>query len=126
MAYDSDQSGALDIWVRPFPGPGAPVRVSSEGGNKRIWSRDGHEILFENGPKMMAARVLAVSPEFRLETPRLLFEGGFVRDETDPNLTYVDVAPDGRLVTVEAIEHGDTASVVVVQHWEQELNRLLP
>ena len=75
---------------------------------------------------MMAARVLSVSPEFRVETPRLLFEGGFVRDETDPNLTYVDMAADGRLLAVEAIEHGDTASVVVVQHWEQELNRLLP
>ena len=72
------------------------------------------------------ARVRSVSPEFRAETPRLLFEGGFMRDETDPNLTFVDVAPDGRLLAVEAIEGGGAASVVLVQHWEQELNRLLP
>jgi hypothetical protein len=102
------------------------VRVSAGGGSKPLWARDGKEIFFQNGPKMMASRVLSSSPEFRVEAPRLLFEGGFVRDDTDPVLTYLDVAPDGRFLAVEPAQSGATASVVVVQHWEQELNRLLP
>ena len=126
LVYGSNQSGVMDIWVRPFPGPGAPVRVSSGGGSKPFWSRDGREIFFQDGPKVMASRVLSSSLQFRVESPRLLFEGGFVRDETDPIMNFLDVAPDGRFLAVESTESAASASLVVVQHWEQELNRLLP
>jgi serine/threonine-protein kinase len=126
LVYASDQNGPSDVWVRPFPGPGAPVRVSSEGGGKPMWSRDGKEIIFPNGPKLMSARVLSVSPEFRVEAPRMLFEGSFLREDADPNLTYLDLASDGRILAAEQASSGGTASMVVMKHWEQEIERLLP
>jgi Tol biopolymer transport system component len=125
LAYASNQSGADEVWVRPYPGPGAPIRVSTGGGLKPLWAHDGSEIFYENGPKLMAARVIAREPDVRIEAPRLLFEGGFVRDGTDPHIRFMDVAPDGRILFVEAPDTTVTASIVVTQSWDEELRRLV-
>jgi hypothetical protein len=47
--HDAEGLGALELWVRSFPGSGVPVRISSNGGRKPMWSRDGRERFFENG-----------------------------------------------------------------------------
>jgi serine/threonine-protein kinase len=46
IAYSSTESGRWEIYVRPFPGPGAAVRVSSTGGEMPVWSRAHHEIIY--------------------------------------------------------------------------------
>jgi serine/threonine-protein kinase len=125
VAYASAQTGNMEIWVRPFPGPGAPVRISAGGGHEPVWSRDGTELYYDNGPRLMAARVVTNSPAFRAESPRPLFEGGFVYDETDPNLRLYDVAPDGRFLMIERAS-ASSATIVVAQHRDEELKRLLP
>ena len=123
MAYASTQTGIPEIWVRPYPGPGVPVRVSSGGGHEPAWSHDGREIFFTNGPKMMSARVtFGASPV--IEAPRLLFEGGFMTDPGDLVLRFYDVAHDGRFFVIER-SPGKTPSIVVVQHWDEELKTRL-
>jgi serine/threonine-protein kinase len=125
LVYGSSQYGQLDVWVRPFPGPGAPVRISPDGGHDPVWSRDGKEIFFTNGPKLFSARVLSVAPVLRIEAPRLVVEG-FVHDDSDPNIRFFDVSRDGRLLMIEPTEAVKDATIVVVQHWDVELSRLLP
>jgi serine/threonine-protein kinase len=56
VAYASTQTGGPEVWIRPYPGPGVPVRVSSGGGHEPTWSHDGREIFYTNGTKMMAQR----------------------------------------------------------------------
>ncbi len=126
VAFSSDQTGRMEIFVRPFPGPGAPIRVSLDGGHDAAWSRAGNEIFYENGGKLMSARVISETPELRFEAPRKLFEGGFAHDDTDPGLRLFDSASDGRLLMIEAASASNPPALVVVQHWAQELNRLLP
>jgi serine/threonine protein kinase len=126
VAYSSNRTGRTEIYVSLFPGPGAPVPVSSDGGHDPVWSRDGKEIFYENGGKLMAARVISETPELRFETPRMLFEGGFAHDDTDPGLRFFDSASDGRLLMIEAAGATNKASIVVVKNWTQELDRLVP
>ncbi len=128
LAYAADVTGAWEVWVRPYPGPGEPVRVSPEGGRKPTWSHDGREIFYENGDRMMSARVLSLASGLGVEVPRVLFEGGFAQEdgEMDLNLRFVDVAPDGRFLVVERTHADATASMVVVENWDDELKRLLP
>lgn len=126
VAYASNQTGTAEVWVRPFPGPGAPVRVSSGGGHDPVWSHDGKELFYDNGPKLMSARVVSQAPDFRVEAPRVLFEGGFVHDETDVIIRFFDVAPDGRFLMIEPNATAEGASIIVAQHWDEELKRLLP
>ncbi len=75
VAYVSDESGSPEIYVRPFPGPGAAVKVSTESGSEPVWSRDGKELLFRIGAgrtKFMSVDV-QTTPALRFSAPRLLF-----------------------------------------------------
>jgi serine/threonine-protein kinase len=122
LAYTGDQSGRAEVWVRPFPGPGAPIRVSSDGGHDAVWSRDGKELLFRSGPRMLSARV-APGLTFRADAPEVLFESGF-----DPTLERVyDVAPDGRFVMFDrSNDDAASATIVVVLNWSNALKARVP
>jgi eukaryotic-like serine/threonine-protein kinase len=123
VVFASDQTGASEVWVRPFPGPGAPVRISPDGGQKPLWSKDGKEILYENAGKLWSTGIAIQQSEVRAQPPRVLLEQGFVHDDTDPNMRYVDVARDGRLLVVEPNQAVSDAAIVVAQHWDADLTR---
>jgi Tol biopolymer transport system component len=95
IAYASNESGALEVYVRPYPDTGRSWQISAGGGDLPVWSRDGREICFASGTKMMAAAVEA-EPTFRVGAPVELFDGGFSIARTRD----FDVAPDGRFIAV--------------------------
>ncbi len=93
MAYCSDESGQLEVYVRPYPGPGGKWQISTNGGRGPCWSRDGHEVFYTLGQKMMVVAV-TTTPTFSPSSPRQLFEFQFenlIGTERD-----YDVSPDGR------------------------------
>ena len=45
LAYTSNESGRMEVNLRPYPGPGAVIQVSTDGGMEPIWSPHGKEIL---------------------------------------------------------------------------------
>ena len=57
VAYLSDESGRQEIYVRPFPGPGGKWQISSEGDTEPMWARNGRELFYRNGDKMMVTAV---------------------------------------------------------------------
>jgi serine/threonine protein kinase len=124
LAYATNETGAFEVWVRPFPGPGAPVRVSASGGRKPLWSRDARELFFENGAQMLSSRIATDASGLRAEPPQVLFEGGFAHDD-NPALRFMDVAPDGRFLVFEPADASASASIVVSVHWDQALRPLL-
>ena len=63
IAYVSNRSGRAEVYARPFPGPGARVPVSVDGGREPIWSRDGTELFFRDGNRMMVAPFIAGAAE---------------------------------------------------------------
>jgi eukaryotic-like serine/threonine-protein kinase len=73
LAYASNTTGSLEVWVQAFRGPENPVRVSSRGGVEPAWARDGRELYYLEGNKLMAAGVDA-GPEFNFTAPAPLFE----------------------------------------------------
>jgi serine/threonine-protein kinase len=125
LAYTSDQSGRTEVWVRPFPGPGKPVQVSSGGGHDAVWSGDGKEVFYRNGLKMLSARVVP-GAVFRVDPPRVLFERGSWAPSTASRM--YDVAPDGRFVMTEnePNDYTNPASIVVILNWSQELKARVP
>ena len=46
IAYQSDDSGRVEIYVQPFPGPGTKVPISTSGGAQMRWSNDGKELFY--------------------------------------------------------------------------------
>ncbi len=105
IAYVSDESGRDEVYVRPFPGPGGKVKVSSEGGTEPVWIRGGKEIVYRAAERMMSVDV-GLGPKLSVGRPRLLF----VTDLTwsareDDHPWEYDVSRDG---TVFVGTRGDT------------------
>jgi len=103
IAYTSDESGREEVYVRPYPGPGAKTQVSTDGGTGALWSRDGKELFFSRDDAMMKVDVLSESP-LAVSPPVKLFEGEFAWGRT---LNY-DIAPDGeRFVMIKPAAGGN-------------------
>ncbi|MBI4476266.1 MAG: hypothetical protein HY654_03780, partial [Acidobacteria bacterium] len=125
LAYESNESGQEEIYVRPFPNVAdGRWQVSSGGGNVPLWARSGRELFYRDGTSLMSVPV-QTTPTFAAGTPRKLFEGyvsGLGR-------TY-DVSRDGqRFLMIKdstAADQTMTApSMVVVLNWFEELKAKL-
>jgi hypothetical protein len=90
-----------------------------------VWSRDGRELFYVNGDKMMVVDI-TTTPAFRAGTPRLLFEGRYV---FPPNgVASYDVASDGqRFLRVQPMHPDPPANQIhVVLNWLEELKQRVP
>ena len=121
LAHVSAVTGEPEIWVRPYPGPGAPVRISPSGGLEPVWSRDGHELYYLEGSKMMAVRI-ETQPELRPQPAEVLFDGDYFHR----NRRSYDVATDGRFLMIQPMITEQDGQIHVVLNWFEELKRLVP
>jgi serine/threonine-protein kinase len=125
LAYISDASGRYEIWVQPYPGPGARSQISTEGGTEPVWSRNGRELFYRSGDKMMAVEIDTRS-SFSAGKPKSLFQGSYL--PAPALLANYDVAPDGRhfLMLKPGGEEQAPTQVNLVLNWFEELKRLVP
>jgi len=116
VAYASNESGRLEVYVRPFPGPGGRWQVSLDGGTEPVWARSGRELFYRNGTKLMVAAI-ALQPTFAVGARRTLFEGNYVND---PVYRSYDVTRDGQaFVMVRSPK--PLGDFVVVLNWFDQL-----
>ena len=107
--------------MTPFP-RGGKVQISTEGGKEPMWSRDGRELFYRNGEKMMAVAISA-GPELSPGKPTLLFEGPYDLKIGSGASNY-DVAEDGRFVMIHT--EARSTHINFVLNWFEELERLVP
>ena len=100
VAYVSDESGANEVYVRAFPGPGRKLQVSPDGGVQPVWSRDGRQLYYRNADKMLSVDV-ATRPVVASGIPHTIFEGRYVGTDTG-NAGY-DVSASGRFLMVQPV-----------------------
>jgi len=116
VASVSNESGRLEVYVRPFPGSGGRWQVSLDGGSEPVWAENGHELFYRNGTKMMVAAI-ALHPTFTVGARRELFEGNYVND---PVYRSYDVTRDGQaFVMVRSPK--PSADFIVVLNWFDQL-----
>ena len=125
IAYASDESGRIEIYVRSYPGPGGKWQISSEGGSEPVWNPKGRELFYRAGNKMMAVDV-TVQPTFSAGKPRTLFEGPYL--PTPRSFPDYDVSPDGQrfLMLKPSEQTSSLTQIVVVQNWFEELKQKVP
>jgi hypothetical protein len=128
LAYQSNESGRDDVYVRPFPNVGAGRwLVSTNGGRAPLWSRSGQELFYVT----LEGAVMSVpvqrgaawqhGPATQVVRPGYFHAGEVYR-------TF-DVSRDGQrfLMIKQNVNAGDVLrSIIVVQNWDQELKRLVP
>jgi serine/threonine-protein kinase len=131
LAYVSNQSGRAEVYVQPYPEPGARQQISVDGGTAPAWSRDGRELFYVTatsiGGQAALTRMMGVpvqlKPAFAAGTPRILFEG---RYGATAQIRGYDVAPDGRRFLM--VQQKDrpamrVADMIIVQNWVEELRQ---
>ena len=125
IAYTSDESGRSEIYVQPFPGPGGKSQISTEGGFWPVWARNGRELSYLNGNKMMIVSI-TTHPRFDASTPRFLTDASPLLPGRFNNAAYDMSADDHRFLLVKAKEGNAPGEVRVVLNWSEELKRLAP
>jgi len=129
LAYQSNESGRFEVYVRPFPGPGGKWQVSTGGGTYPTWSQKEKE-LFYRTPEytLMVAPYAAEADSFRAEKPRQ-WSPGLVPARGLNNRVF-DLHPDGqRFAVLKTAEQGAEEKrdhVVLIQNFFDELRRVAP
>jgi len=130
LAYESDESGQLEVYVRPFPDIDAGRwQVSTGGGAQPVWARNGRELFYRSGDAVMSVPV-ETGASFVSRNPVVLFTGEFAPSIGGRNY---DVSPDGqRFLMLKVGASGADAQdippvrITVVLNWFEELRRLVP
>jgi Tol biopolymer transport system component len=130
LAYEANDSGRFEIYVRPYPDVNSGrSQVSTTGGTRPIWTRKGQELVYVSPTGALMAVEVARGPSWAATTPTLLVREGYFTIPSWWGRSY-DVSPDGErfLMIKEGGPDGTAAptSIVVVQHWVEELKRLVP
>ena len=129
LAYQSNESGRDEVYVRPFPDVNSGRwQVSVNGGTRPRWARSGRELFYFLAPGTLMAAPIQGGPTFAAGAPQQLFKGPYLSPQTGPPY---DVSPDGKrfLMIKDARAPGDASpppQLVVVQSWTTELTRLVP
>ena len=117
LAYTAETTGAQEIWVRPYPGPGAPIRVSPGGGSEPVWARNGRELYYLQDTMLMAVAIDTVNG-FNFKPAVQLFETAHVRSNQPPSY---DVTGDGRFVVLKPHTTIDEP-ITVIFNWTEMLS----
>jgi Tol biopolymer transport system component len=139
MAYQSDESGRNEVYVRPFPDVNAgKQQASTDGGTRPLWSRNGKELFYYVGggtgpgtePTIMTVPVQSVGRGLVLEKPVVAVQGPYAVPVNAGR--HYDVSPDGkRFLLLKDVEGAADAGsrmvpIHVVLNWSDNLRRLVP
>ena len=129
LAYQSNESGREEIYVRPFPDVnGGRWQVSTGGGRLPLWSRNGQELFYVSPDEALMGVRREPGPSWRSSTPARVLQSQYFFANEGNGRTF-DIAPDEtRFLMIK--EGGGTEAapqnLVVVQNWFEELTRLVP
>jgi eukaryotic-like serine/threonine-protein kinase len=126
LAYESNESGPNEIYVRPFPEvERGRWQVSTGGGTQAAWARNGRELFYLDGSnRLTAVLVQTTSAAFSAGNPARVFDRAYAMPV---GFRTYDVSPDGqRFLMIKDDQNATAAGMVVVEHWNEELKARVP
>jgi DNA-binding winged helix-turn-helix (wHTH) protein/Tol biopolymer transport system component len=116
FAYTSDESGRFEVYLAPFPEFGAKTQISVGGGAEPLWSPDGRQVYYRNGPGVMRAEIDGSSRQ-RIGAPQRIAEGPY-QPGAVAGLPNYDVAGDGSLLMIaQAAAQAQPDRLSIVINW---------
>jgi hypothetical protein len=119
LAYESDESGRFEVYVRKFPGPSGKWQVSTNGGAEPQWSPNGREIFYLDAAQNLVSVAVEIGETFRAGMPESLFEARlFPRIQ---RTRYVVSADGERFLMLTPLESQSLPPTTVVVNWQESL-----
>ena len=121
LAYQSDESGQVEVYVRPFPGPGSVRPVSVDGGSTPVWADDGREIVSQSPDNSWVVATVRTDPDFAVESRAPFAAATGFRAQN--NTRHFDISPDDQRLLALRVEGsaGTAVKDVVVQNFFEVL-----
>ena len=115
VAYETNESGRLEIVVQPFPEPSGKWQLSTGGGRHPRWRADGKELYFiAPDGTLMAVTVAASGSTFEAGKPVALFP---MSASLSLDMSEYAVSRDGRFLINQTIEVSTAVSITLIQNW---------
>jgi eukaryotic-like serine/threonine-protein kinase len=116
IAYVSDESGASQVYVQPFPPSGGKWQLSTKGGFTPRWRSDGRELFYLSPDRqLMSVDVNSAGATFEASSPKALFQTQV--DVANISNRY-DVSPDGqRFLMSLPVENTISPPITVITNW---------
>jgi Tol biopolymer transport system component len=114
LAYTSNTTDNREVWVKPYGRAGAAVRVSPAGGSQPMWSKNGRELFYRDGPNKVMSVAVNPGAGFDFKPAEVLFEGSFLQSVQPPSW---DLDADGRFLMLRPVDAAP-APVTVILNWD--------
>jgi len=128
LAYMSNETGVLEVYLRPFPNANdGKWAVSTAGGLNPLWSRDGKELFYRNGQGDLVAVEITATGTPPIGRQRVLFSALPYTGEST-HRSY-DITPDGKrfvMIRKSAVTAPPTEQLIVVENFFDVLRRKVP
>ena len=129
VAHSSSRTGQREIFIQPFPGPGAQTPASVGGGTEPAWARNGELFYWRPSDYAMMAVTVSTEPTLTVGQPRMLFPGS-TDPGGSPRARYA-VTSDGERFLMSARwlgtdDGGEGPQVNIILNWTQELLERVP
>jgi Tol biopolymer transport system component/predicted Ser/Thr protein kinase len=119
FAYQSDESGRAEIYVRQFPGPGGKWQVSTNGGTEPQWSDDGSEIFYLDPGQHLVSVFVETGDTFRAGMPEVLFQARLYQRQQRSR--YVVSADGQSFLMLSPMETHSQPPTRIVLNWTASL-----
>jgi len=120
LAFASDESGQMEVYVTAFPKPARKWQVSIDGGLRPRWSTSGTQIYYQNDKDLMAAPVDASGEVVRVGEVTKVLEFSPAND----GYSYAVSADGERFLTIKSGEKGEREALdpmTIVLNWQSDL-----
>ena len=126
IAYQSDESGSFEIYVRPFPDVSkGKWQASEQGGARALWAHNGKELFYlALDQSVMSVAFTEANGAFVPSTPKKV--ATLPQQLGGANRAYDVSADDRRFISIKSDSTSERAEIKVVVDWVEELKKKVP
>jgi len=124
VAYSSNESGAWEVYVTPFPAPGSKWQVSHGGGEEPRWRRDGKELFYLSPEGTLMSAKVNLGSSFEAMTPMALFQSRRRQKISSQDVFTYAVSNDGdRFLFNTILDRRQATPLWIMQNWSLQMEK---
>jgi eukaryotic-like serine/threonine-protein kinase len=124
MAYASNETGSMEIYVSSFPTGNGKWQVSSAGGDEPRWRQDGKELFYLSSEGKMMAVAVTAGARFQANSPVTLFQTHPRHPVSAQDAFSYDVSGDGqRFLIITKVDETNAAPLSILLNWASEMEK---
>jgi len=124
IAYASNETGSMEVYVSSFPSATGKWQVSSTGGQEPKWRQDGKELFYISAEGKMMAIPVTTGASFKAGPPVALFQTRLRHPVGVPDVFSYDVSGDGqRFLILTRVDESNPDPLSVLLNWASEMEK---